>query len=826
MPVGCLGDSRVGQQHDGTIIHVVLQEAWVHQDIRYAFRQMARRPGFTAVAILTLAIGIAANSAIFSAARAALFIPLPFEHEDRLVRIYLTDETLGPRLSLRPAAFQAARDGARGFDAMLAQRYTTYALTTEGAPERIVGIAVSEGWGETLGIRAAHGRLFLPEEEAQGEDAGVVVLSHGTWQRRFGGEVSAIGSTMRLDGRPHTVVGVMPPGFNYPYNAELWVPMRVEGLQRGIWAYNAPARLRPGWTLDQVRADLRAVSAAAAEVAAFQPGMFLTAVPIRDTLVGDEGRTLLALVGAVAFFLLLVCANLATLLHAKALGRGREFALRTAIGATRLRLFRQLIMESVVLGLLGGAAGVVLASFGVVLVQPLLPGSLANFGTAATLDAPVLAVAILLSVASGVLFGLAPAVRLTRSRPSLALQSSARSIGARGHRRLERGLVVGELAIALTLLSGIGLLLRDFQRLQSADLGYDPRALTTFAVALSQERYPTAESRRGFAVAAEAELRAMPGVVAAGGTSMFPTARGATLAEIAVEGRERRTGDRILVHDRLVTPSFMDGLGVPILRGRPIASGDGANGEPVVVISASLAARLWPDRDPIGRRVRNAREGDAAPWMTVVGVVGDAREFYDVDVAWYRPYAQYAETRAARQLVFAVRTGEERQLTAATLQRAVMTVDPAVPVYDLITATDLYAESFGRQGQAALLGSILAAFALAVAGIGLYGSISYGVSRRTREIGVRMALGSDRETVLRSIMAEGGRLILVGVGIGLAGAVFVARFLSAALTEIGAFDLPTIAASSVVLATAGMVAALVPAVRATRIDPVEALRRD
>jgi putative ABC transport system permease protein len=798
----------------------------VFQDIRYAFRQFARRPGFAIVAILTLGIGIAANTAIVSAARASLFLPLPFEHEERLVRIYLTNETGGPRLSLRTAVFQAVRDRAQAFDALVAQRFTEYALATDGGPERVIGIAVSEGWAETLGVTPALGRTFTPEEEARGEDAGVLLLSHGAWQRRFGGAASALGSVMLLDGRPHSVVGILRPGFNYPYNAELWVPMRVEGVQRGVWAFNAPARLRPGWTVGRALEHLRAVSAAAAaDVRDLQPGMVLTAVPIRDTLVGDEGRTLLALLGAVGFFLLLVCANLATLLHAKAVGRSREFALRTAIGATRVRLFRQLLVESVVLALLGGVAGIVLASFGTSLVQPLLPRSLSNFGTVATLDGSVLAIAVLLAVLSGVLFGLAPALRLARSRVDLALQSSARSIGARGGRSLEQILVVGELAIALTLLSGIGLMLRDFQRLQSADLGYEPTGMTTFTVSLSREQYPTAESRLAFATTAEAALAAIPGVPTVGGTSMFPSARGGSLAEVVVEGREPSPGVRILVHDRLVTPGFLDALGVPLLRGRTITARDGASGDPVIVISAGLAQRLLPDENPLGRRVRNARDGDAAPWMTVVGVVGDVREFYDVDVTWYRPFAQHAHLRSAAELVFAVR-GEQSQLSVPTLRQAIAAVDPGLPVYDVISATGLYAESFGRQGQAALLGSFLAAFALAVAGMGIYGSISYGVSRRTREIGVRMALGSDRETVLRGIVAEGGRLVMAGLAIGLAGALVLARFLSAALTEIGAFDLATFLGSSAVLATVGMVAALLPAIRATKIDPMEALGRD
>jgi putative ABC transport system permease protein len=763
------------------------------QDFRYALRQLARHPVFTTISVLTLALGIGANTAIFSAARAALFQPLPFEHEDRLVRVYLTPETGGPLISLRPEVFLAVRERGRFFDRIVAQRFTSYALATDAGPERVVGIAVSEGWTETLGVRPILGRPFLPEEEAAGEDAGVALLSHGSWQRRFGGAPSAIGEVLQLDGRSHTIVGVMPPGFTYPYEAELWVPMHVRAGQSGVWSFNVPARLKPGWTVEQARADLRAVvDAAAAQVQDLQPGTTLTAVPIREVLVGGEGRTLVALLAAVGFLLLIVCANLANLLLSRALGRGREFAVRAAVGARRTRLLRQVLVESVLLAVLGGMAGLAVATVGLELVEPLLPRRLLTYvGTTPGFDWTVLVFATLVSMTSGVLFGLAPALRLSHERPFSALYSADRAIGGKRVRRVERALVVGELALALTMLSGIGLMLRDFQQLHSADLGYDPAGLLTFTVNLAPEEYPTAESRTAFMNAAAAQLAAMPGLAGVGATTIFPSARGNAVAEIVVEGRESQPGERTLVNSRMVTAGFLQALGAPLLQGRGIAETDRADALPVVVISASLARRYWPNEDPIGKRVRNRRGGEGSPWMTIVGVVGDVREFYDVDETWYIPYAQGARSFLAGRAVFALRSATQVPPSISAIREAMLGVDPGLPIFDATTAEDLYASSLSRQGQAAKLGSVFAAFALLLASIGIYGSISYGVSRRTREFGVRMALGSDRATVLRNVAAEGGRMVLVGMVVGLAGALILSRFLASALTEVGPFDLQT-----------------------------------
>jgi putative ABC transport system permease protein len=447
-------------------------------------------------------------------------------------------------------------------------------------------------------------------------------------------------------------------------------------------------------------------------------------------------------------------------------------------------------------------------------------------GTTPGFDWTVLVFMTLVSMTSGVLFGLAPALRLSHARPFTALYTAGRAIGGRDARRMERVLVIGQLALALTLLSGMGLMLRDFQRLQAADLGYEPAGLLTFTVSLSAEDYPTAESRTAFMTEATRQLAMIPGLARVGATTMFPSAGANSMADVVAEGREPAPGERTLVNSRMVTPGFLEALGVPLLRGRGITAADRADAPPIVVISASLAEKLWPDEDPIGKRLRSRRASADSPWLTVVGLVGDVREFYDVEETWYLPYAQNAESFLSGRAVFALRGATRVPPQISAVREAMASVDPGLPIFDASTAEDLYASSLNRQGQAALLGSIFAAFALLLASLGIYGSISYGVSRRIREFGVRMALGSDRGTILRNVAAEGARMVLVGTIVGLAGALILSRLLASALTEVGPFDLQTYVISCAVLAVATLGAAFVPAVRATRIDPVEALRQE
>lgn len=799
------------------------------QDLRFAARQLRRQPVFTAVAVITLGVGIGAATAIFNAAEVALFRPLPMEHEDRLVRVYRIPEAGTPRISLRPATFRAVRERGRFFDRIVAQRYTGFVLSTDDGPERMVGIAVTAGWPETLGVDVHVGRAFTAEEERLGADAGVALLSYGAWKRRFGGEEGVLGREIVLNGQPHVVVGVMERRLSYPYNSEVWVPMRVDDEQVGPWSFNALARLRPGVTVETAREELSDIAREAARTgeapALDADGMTLTAIPFRELFVGEEGGTTLALLGAVGFLLLIVCANLANLLLARGLGRERELAVRASVGASRGRLVRQLLTESLLLGSLGSGLGIALAALGRGLASPLLPGRLEYVEAEVTMNEPVLAFAVGLALLSTLLFGLLPALRLSRLRPGAGLVSARGSSRDASGRRLGRSLVVAEVALGVVLLTGAGLVVKDLRQLAAADLGYETSGLLTYSVSLNREPYTEPPARIDFLSRAASELRALPGVAAAGVTSMFPSDRGNSLAQVEVRGREETPGTRLLVNHRLVTPGFLEALGIPLLSGRGIAASDRADAPPVVVISAAMARRFWPGQDPLGQHVRRRGDEDGQ-WMTVVGVVEDVRQFYDVQESWYLPYAQHAGERSASSTTFAVRSATDRPPSASVIRDVMAGVAPELPVTDLLTAGDLHAESLTRQRQAAGLSGAFAGFGLLLAVMGLYGAISYAVNRRRREFGVRMALGSDAGRIVRRVLGEGLRLVALGVVFGGFGALGVTRLLSRTLETVGGFDPRLFAGAVLVLALTAAGATVVPARRAARTDPMTVLREE
>jgi putative ABC transport system permease protein len=798
----------------------------VRADVRFALRQLRRSPVFTAVAILTLGVGIGAATAIFNAAEVALRRPLPFEHEDRLVRIYQVPEAGRPWISLRPATYQAVARAGRFFDAIVAQRYTSFVHATEAGPERVIGIGVTAGWAEALGVRAQRGRVFTAEEERLGSAAGVVVLSHGAWQRRYGGSDAVLGRELQLEGRAHEIVGVMPRGFQYPYNAELWVPLRAEDAQVGPWSFNVQARLRPGVSLAAARAELAVITreaAASGEAPALADGLTLIAVPLRETLVGEEGRTSLVLLGAVGFLLLIVCANLANLFLAKGFARERELAVRASLGASRGRLVRQLLTESIVLGGLGSIAGVTLAHLGSGVAQPLLPGDFEYWDAAVTMNRAVLGFAVGVGLVTTLLFGLFPALRLARATSgSQLLHARGMSMSAAG-RRVGRSLVVGEIALGLVLLSGAALVLQDLRRLASVDLGYEPDRLLTASVPLSREPYTEPAARIDVITRVAAGLAARPDILAAGATTIFPSDGGNALAQVRIEGVEERPGSPRMVNHRLVSPGFLDALGVSVVKGRGLSVSDRAGATPVALISTAMAQRFWPGQDPIGRRI--TRPGVDDEWLTVVGVVGDVKEFVDVTETWYLPFAQHADEVSASNVTFAVR-GTDDVPSAAAVRTILADIAPDLPLADVITARALHAESFGRQRQAAALSAAFAGFGLLLATMGVFGSISWTVTSRRREFAIRMALGSDRSDVLRNVLSEGARMVATGATIGVLGALMVGRLLAGALETVEGFDPLGVAVALLAIVSASLVASLQPARRAAAADPAEVLREE
>jgi predicted permease len=795
------------------------------QDIKFAGRMLAKNRGFTLVVVLTLALGIGANSAVFSVVNAVLMRPLPFRDGESLARIYTIRDGGPPYISLRPRTFMAIREQGQFFESLAAQRFTNLTLQTPEGPERLVGIMVSEGWLGTLGVEPFLGRGFLEEEEQKGLDSGVVLVSHGFWERRFGKDPQVLGQTLNLNEASYAIVGVMPPGFSYPYESELWLPMNLGRNAGAVWGLNVQARMKSGITPETARAELETLGRHLTEELPDElQGMELVAVPIRQVLLGDNSNVILALAAAVGFVLLIACVNVGNLLLAQSVARQREHAIRTTLGANRTRQIRQLLTESVLLGVLGGLVGLGLAAWSTSFLTALIPGRMTNVLGTIPIDASVLVFTLLASLFTGVLFGLAPILRSSRTNLEGLMKEGGRMAGGSASHRLLGGLVVAEIALALVLLAGAGLLIRNFERLHGLDLGYESDELVTFTVSLSgSPQYESAESKVRFVQQVEEQLEAVPGVEEAGVTCIFPSSRGNFLAAIEIEGRRVEVDETLIINHRLVSPDFHRALGVPLMRGRLFTEADREGAPPVAIISESLAKKYFPGVDPVGKRLRNQRAPEGSPWLTVVGVVGDVKEFYDVRETWYLPYAQNSASRFASQLIFAVRM-KALEGVVGNSRRAVWSVDPKLPVFRTATGEELYAESLAEQRLGTLMVGLFAAFGLLMAALGIYGVMSYAVRERTREIGIGMALGANPRQILGSVVFRGARMALGGVVIGLIGALALTRFLSGLLTEVEATDPLVFTFVSFLLVLVAIAACLVPARRATRVDPVEALR--
>ncbi len=796
------------------------------QDTRYALRMMRKNLGFTAVAVLTLALGIGANTAIFSVVNAILLRPLPFHEGDRLVRIYQVPKGGSERISLRQELFLAVKEQGQFFEDIVGQRYMSLTLAVPEGPERIAGLGVTEGWLRTLGVKPVLGRDFTPPEQRAGTDSQVVLISHGFWERRFGLDRSVLGQSLTINRQSYTVVGVLPPGFAYPYNNELWIPMRLDRTPSSMpWALNVQARLKPGTTLSAARTELSILAERLArEFPESSQGMDLIAVPTRQVLLGDHSDVVLALFVAVGFVLLIVCANVANLLLARSVVRQKEFAIRASLGASRARQVRQLLTENVLLAFFGGIAGFTMAVLGSQFLTVLVPGRMVNLLSEVSIDLSVLGFTLIVALSAGVIFGLTSALRAFRSDLQNLLKEGGRSSGTAGSHRLLGALVVSEIALALVLLAGAGLMIRNFQRLQRADLGYPVQGLITMSVSLASSDYAAPQARTNFIRQVEEQLEAVPGIQAAGMTCIFPLPPANFLASVVIEGRPLAPNQQLIINHRLVTPGFFRAMGIPLLRGRLLAEADNQNSQPVAVISETMAHRYWPGEDPLGKQVRNVRAGDQAPWLTVVGIVGGVQEPGEISSTWYLPYAQHAQSRAASSVIFVVRGASDLSGLVSGLRRAVWAVDPAMPVYDIATVEGQYADTLSQQRLGTLLVGLFAAFGLLLAGLGIYGVMSYAVSQRTHEIGIRMALGAQPGDILRWILRQGTLLVLLGVMIGLGGAMALTRFMSSLLSEVEATDPVTFAGVAFLLAAVALLACYIPARRATKVDPMVALR--
>ena len=801
------------------------------QDLRLAVRVHTKHPGFATVVVLTLALGIGGNTAIFSLVNTVFLSPLPFPQPDRILR--LLDSLRGPdgtrrTFGMHSQNFVTLQQANTVFSSMVALRSEDLTLTGGEAPERLSVVYRSAGWAATLAVQPIVGRDFTPEEERQGENCSVALVSYALWQRRFGGTSSVLGMPMRLGGRSYTIIGVLPQGFNFPYDAEIWLPIVVDPADRAR-DFAVFARLNPGVTRAQALAALEATTARIKEkYPETLPGYAVASITLRENLTGNQEGTLLALLSVVGFLLLLSSVNVANLLLARSAVRSREFAIRAALGAGRARQFQQVLVESVLLAMLGCGCGLVLAVWLDHYTVTLIPSNISGqLGMAIPqMDHRVLGFALLASLLAGVLAGVAPAIGGARSDPNATLNESGRS-GGLGRRvtRLLGGFAVAEIALAVVLLAGTSLLLRNFERLQHRDLGFEARNLLTLTLTPPLADYPRGAARSRLLSRILEEVRGVPGVAAAGATTVNPLGGGNWSAAVIPEGFEPNGGTAFNVNHRLASPELFRTMGIPIVRGRSFTPQDDEHGEPVVIVSREMANRFWPDQDAIGKRIRRARAN--SPWMTVVGIAGNVRDAIDpgdpVEV-WYLPYAQQAVGADADTVYLMVRTEGEPAAMAHSIDAAVWRVDASLAPFDVSAMDRYYSQSLERERMGSRIMISFGAFGLLLAGLGVYGVMAFAVAQRKQEIGVRLALGADRRNILGLVLRRGVRLAAAGVVVGGVAALALNRVLAGFLREVRPLELGLIVTAALVLMGLTVGACSLPARRAAGLDALEALR--
>ncbi|HEV3469193.1 MAG TPA: ABC transporter permease [Pyrinomonadaceae bacterium] len=798
-------------------------------DARHALRTLVKSPGFTAVAVLALALGIGANTAIFSVINSVLLRPLPYREPDRLVFVMENFQQQDSAVSF--PNFADWREQNRVFEELAASRLTSFNLTGAGEAERLQGRMVTANFFEALGVEPAAGRDFTPEEDRPGGEA-VAVLSHGFWQRRLGGDPKVVGRQLLLNGRSHTVVGVAPAGFEFYTPVEVFVPLgswthQAMGERGSHPSIYAVGRLKEGVTLEQARAEMDAIMERLAEqYPTTNQGHGATLIPVYENVVGGVRPALMILLGAVAFVLLIACANVANLLLARSSGRRKELAVRAALGATRGRIVRQLLVESVLLALLGGAAGLLLALWGTDLLTSMIPDAVPR-PLETGVNARVLGFTLLASLLTGVIFGSVPALQASNPDLNDALREGTR--GSTGRRsRLRNAFVVSEVALALVLLVGAGLMVKSFAEVQKVEPGFDPQKLLTAQLSLSAEKYPGPKAV-AFLEEVRQRIGALPGVESAAFSNGLPI-YGAGITSFLIEGQPRPApGGEPTAVEYVTTPGYFRTMGIPLLKGRYLDERDTRQGQMVALVDEDFARRFFPGEDPLGKRVKLFREYPAAE---IVGVVGHVKHF-GLDAAapfqaqFYFALAQLPDdyiNRMTGGISLVVRTKGDPAGAAADVRREVFAVDKEQPVYQARTMEDLISESLALRRFSMSLLALFAAVAALLAAVGIYGVMSYSVSQHTRELGIRMALGAEARDMLWLVIRQGMGLALVGVGLGLAGALALTRVMSSLLYGVTATDPATFAAVTALLTAAALLACYVPARRATKVDPMEALR--
>jgi len=815
------------------------------QDLRIALRAFVRSPGFTLVAVLSLAIGIGANTSIFSVANALLLRPLPYKDASRLVILW----NRSPGLDILQDWFSTAqyldiKNGHHGFEEVAIASGSNDTLTGEGEPERVGTVRVSSNLLPMLGAKAAAGRLFLPDEDVPDRPA-TAILSAGMWARRYGSDPRMLGKSITINGKAYEVVGILPKSFSLPHEVlptlygpdqpDVFLPFPLGPKAAGVRThedYNIVGKLKPGVTQVQAQAEMDTLTARLRRdyPESYPPngGLTFGIVPLLEQVVGDVRSALLVLLSAVGFVLLIACANVANLLLSRAVARQQEIAVRAALGASRGRIIRQLLTESVLLSLMGGVLGVILCLSSMKLIHALGTKSIPRLADVG-IDGRVLLFTLLLSIFSGILFGLAPALRVSRIDLNTTLKdanrgsSGASAVWGRGN-NMRRLLVVSELALSVVLLIAAGLLIRSFARLQNVAPGFNPRNVLTFELALNGHRYSDKQTIENTYRQLWTALEQIPGAVAAGGITALPLSQAFAWTPITIEGRTPLPGEKFLNADaRVVGGRYFQAMEIPLRSGRFFDAEDIGGKTPVVMIDEFMAQQLWPGQDAVGKRIHMVESEE--PWLTVVGVVGRVKhESLDSDprIAFYLAQTQYP----TRALTLVVRSQGEPSALSPAIKRELRGIDPDLPMYSVRTMDERVAESLARRRFSMLLLGLFAGAALALATIGVYGVMAFLVNQGTREIGIRMALGATRHEILKLVVFKGMTLAVSGVAIGLAAALVFTRLTRSLLFGINAADPATFGAISLLLTFVALLAIYIPARRAAHIEPILCLRSE
>jgi putative ABC transport system permease protein len=802
----------------------------LRQDIRYAFRRLFKSAGFTIVAVVTLALGIGANTAIFSVLNGVILKPLPFPESHRLVGIYHLSE--GRRTTMSGPNFTDVRKQSQTLAGAAAIARGRVVLTGAGEPVRLDAADVSASFFDILGVRPIRGRTFRPDENEPGK-TNVVVLSYGVWQQRFGGSDQTLGKRITLDGQQVEVIGVMPNGFAYPADRVLWTPIEHTkeflSTQRGAWYIHGIGRVKPGVEIGQVTAEVQAIGKQLAkQYPDANEGVDMTATSLHEATVANIRQSVWILLGAVGFVLLIACVNVANLLLARAAARESEMAVRTALGAGRRRLVRQLLTESIIIGVAGGALGLLLAVWGVELLVGLEPQGVPRLKEV-SVDGTVMAFTAMLAVLTGLLFGIVPAFQATRAAVSDSLKEAGRgAITSRSGARVRGALVVAEMALAVTLLAGAGLLIRSFATLAAVDPGFEVENALTFELSLSGERYAKDPQQVMFVDELMPRLRAIPGVQNAGASVFLPLSGSSIVLTFAVDGRPPLPpSQQPAIQVRVATPEYFETIGIPLKRGRWLTANDREGTPPVLLITEMAAREFFPNEDPIGKRLTIGwgRAGGRRAGGEIVGIIGDVKDagLAEADPPQvYLPYRQWP----VQGMSVVLKTAVPPMSIVDAARHQVHAIDPNLPVANVRTLEQIVSRSISQPRFYMTLLAVFGASALLLAGIGIFGVLSYAVAQRTREIGIRMALGAPVAAVLRLIIRQAMILAGAGIALGITTAYFLSETLTTLLFNTSPTDRLTYAIVASVLVCVALVASYVPARRATKVDPIVALRAE